>query len=33
MTPAIIRRLCRQFGLTDTQARLIWALHYGGKHD
>jgi hypothetical protein len=33
MTPASIRRLCRRYGLTVTQARLVAALHYGGKHD
>lgn len=33
MTAAHIRRLRRLYGLTETQARLVWALHYGGKHD
>jgi hypothetical protein len=33
MTAASIRRLCRRYGLTVTQARLVAALHYGGKHD
>ena len=33
MTPTLIRRLCRRYGLTVTQARLVAALHYGGKHD
>lgn len=34
MTAASIRRLCRRYGLTVTQARLVAALqHYGGTHD
>ena len=33
MTVASIRRLSRRYGLTLTQARLVAALHYGGKHD
>lgn len=33
MTAECIRRLRRRFGLTETQARLIALLHYGGKHD
>lgn len=33
MTDASIRHLCRRYGLTVTQARLIWALHYGGIND
>jgi hypothetical protein len=33
MTDARIRRLCRRYGLTVTQARLVASLHYGGKHD
>ena len=33
MTTASIRRLRRRFGLTLAQARLIAALHYGGKND
>jgi hypothetical protein len=33
MTAANIRRLCRRYGLTATQARRVAALHYGGKHD
>jgi hypothetical protein len=33
MTAASIRRLCRRYGLTVTQARLVAGLHYGGKND
>lgn len=33
MTPASILRLRRRYGLTETQARLVAALHYGGTHD
>jgi hypothetical protein len=33
MTAACIRRLRRRYGLTETQARLIAALHYGAAHD
>ncbi len=33
MTAASIRRLRRRYGLTVTQARLVAALYYGGKHD
>jgi len=33
MTAARIRRLRRIFGLTETQARLIAALHYEVAHD
>ena len=33
MNAASIRRLCRRYALTEVQARLIWALHFGGKHD
>lgn len=33
MNAASIRRLCRRYALTETQARLVWALHFGGKHD
>lgn len=33
MTPTNIRRLSRRYGLTSTQARLVAALHYGGKYD
>ena len=33
MTRFQIAHLCRRFGLSETQARLVWALHYGGKHD
>jgi hypothetical protein len=31
MTEAIIRRLRNRYGLTDTHARLIATLYYGGK--
>lgn len=33
MTAARIRRLCRLYGLTKNQARLIAAIHFGGAHD
>jgi len=33
MTAARIRRLRHRYGLTDTQARLVAALHFGGKND
>lgn len=30
---ATARRLSRRFGLTDTQARLIASLHFGGASE
>lgn len=33
MTAARVRRLRRLYGLTETQARLIAALHYGAGND
>jgi hypothetical protein len=33
MRTALLRRLRYRYALTETQARLVWVLHYGGRND
>ena len=33
MNKATLRRLRQRYALTESQARLIWVLHYGVRDD
>jgi hypothetical protein len=33
MNAALLHRLRNRYALTETQALLIWVLHYGGSND